>query len=136
MSLLAVKHAAQKVWVWCKEHWKLCVAFIYALVVYIIFNRGNGSSSARQVMQIRTGAKTREINAIHKAHKEEKEQKEKLKKVFDNAMLELETTHNEKLTILDRNKKKRVKQLVQEHQDAPEELSKKLAEEFGIDDVS
>ena len=92
MSLLAVKHAAQKVWVWCKEHWKLCVAFIYALVVYIIFNRGNGTSSARQVMQIRTGAKTREINAIHKAHKEEKEQKEKLKKVFDNAMLELEAT--------------------------------------------
>ena len=70
MNFLVVKHAAQKVWVWCKNHTGLLLAATWAFILFFVFKRGN-ADTIQSVLEIRKDSHKKEVEAIKEAHEKE-----------------------------------------------------------------
>lgn len=131
MNFLVVKHAAQKVWVWCKNHTGLLLAATWAFILFFVFKRGN-ADTIQSVLEIRKDSHKKEVEAIKEAHeKEVKIRKENLE-TFHKTVSKIEKEYEKENRVLTRDKKKRVKKLVEDFRDEPEELTEIVSIMFGI----
>lgn len=131
MSLLATKLFIKKSWLWLKTYWYFPLAFFYTVLMYIIFRKdGSAAVGALDIKSDSFKAQIKTIDAIHKAEKDEKEKiNKKFIETLDKVDVELKK-NNEKL---DRTKKKRVKEIVEEHSQDPEKLAELVKESFGFE---
>jgi hypothetical protein len=130
LSFLAVKHTAQKVWVWCKNHTGVLLAATWALVLLFVLRRDD--SAAREVLEIRKESHKKEMKAIEKAHAEEAKIREENLETFHKTISKIEEEYEKENRVLTRDKKKRVKKLVEDFHDNPEELTEIVSIMFGI----
>ncbi len=130
MNFLVVKHTAQKVWVWCKNHTGVLLAATWALILFFVLRRDD--SAAREVLEIRKDSHKKEVEAIKEAHeKEVKIRKENLE-TFHKTVSKIEKEYEKENRVLTRDKKKRVKKLVEDFREEPEELTEIVSIMFGI----
>ena len=131
LNFLVVKHAAQKAWTWCKNHTGILLAFTWALIVYVFFNRGN-AGAARSVLDVRKESHKKEVEAMKEAHAQEVEKREENLATFNETVAKIEKEYEKDHRVLTRDKKKRVKRLVEDFRDKPEELTQIVSVMFGI----
>jgi len=133
MSWLTFKLSAKKSWLWLKTYWYFPVVLIYTYVLWIVFKKDG--SAAIGVLEIRSDSYKKQINVINEVHKAEKKEKEHLNKVFNETIEKVETELKKKNETLDKNKKKRIKEIVEKHSDEPQELAYLVKETFGFEIV-
>ena len=134
MTLLAAKHLIEKTWLWCKHNWKVVALFIYTVVLYMLFSKN--AENALEALDAARGAHKSEVDTLNKAHSEEiKKRDENLKKNQETVKLieEKFKEENKKLTLA---KKRRVKEIVNNHADNPEKLAELVKETFGFEIVN
>lgn len=116
---------------WSKGKYYISFALvgIAAIVVFFVLKK---KDKAWDMVQKIKDNHDKELDIIKKSHQETIDKKEKEKKKYDKIITEINKKHKEKNEELDTNYKKEVKRLLKKHKDDPDALSKKLAEEFGI----
>ena len=107
---------------WSKGKYYISFALVGAAAIFIFFVLKKKDKAWEIVQKIKDNH-DKEINIINKSHKEVSEKKQK----------EVEDKHEKQNDDLNTNYKKDIKRLMKKHKDDPDGLSKKLAEEFGID---
>jgi len=132
MTLLVIKKAFKKIWVWVKHNWYVPAVIAYTLFLWLILRKRN---EAEAVLAIRDSSYKAQIETINKAHKEEIQKRDEILKKYAVIIRELEEKYKENQEKLDNKKKNEVKKLVEEFNDNPDGLAKMLAEKYGIDYV-
>ena len=130
MTWLLFKTWTSKSWSWLKHNWKIPLLVVWSVMVYI-FSRRN-TEALKQVLELNKKSHREEIEAINRAHKDEiiklrnlqlkyRDTISKLEKEFDIQNKELSEKHIED-----------VKEIVIKSKGNPNEIIRKIEDDFGI----
>ena len=133
MSWVAFKFLVKKSWVWLKTYWYFPVVLIYTYALWIIFRKD--AAAAIGVLEIRSDSYKKQIDVINESHEAEIKEKEELNKVFNETIEKVEVELEKKNEILDKKKKKRIKEIVEKHSGEPKVLAHLVKEAFGFEIV-
>ena len=133
MTWIAFKLLVKKSWLWLKTYWHFPVVLLYTLVLWVFFRKD--SAAAIGVLEIRSDSYKKQIKVINENHEAEIKKKEELNKVFNETIEKVEVELKKKNETLDKNKKKRIKEIVEKHSDDPKVLAGLVKEAFGFEIV-
>ena len=133
MSWLATKLFLKKTWTWLKTYWYFPIVLVYTFVLWFFFRKN--ASAAIGVLEIRSDSYKKQIDVINETHVAEIKKKEELNKVFNETIEKVEVELRKNNETLDRNKKKRIKEIVENHSDDPKELAELVKGAFGFEIV-
>jgi flagellar biosynthesis/type III secretory pathway M-ring protein FliF/YscJ len=122
----------KKIGVWLRHKWYVPGVILYTIVLWIFFRRKDG---AQEVLEARNESYRKQIEAINEAHKEEIEKRNKILEKYNELASELEDKHAEDSEVLDNQKKKELKEMVEKYYDQPDELARLLAEKYDLEYV-
>lgn len=133
MSWIAFKLLIKKSWVWLKTYWHFPVVLLYTFVLWVFFRKDAATTIG--VLEIRSDSYKKQIDVINETHVAEIKKKEELNKVFNETLEKVEAELEKKSEALDRNKKKRIKEIVEKHSDEPKVLARLVKEAFDFEIV-
>ena len=133
MTWNAFKLLIKKSWLWLKTYWYFPVVFLYTIILWIFFRKD--SAAAIGVLEIKRDSYKKQIEVLSESHDAEIKKREELNKVYIKTIEKVEVELKKNSEILDRDKKKRIKEIVEKHSDNPEELAKLVKESFGFEIV-
>ena len=116
---------------WSKGKYYISIALVGAAAIFIFFVLKKKDKAWEMVKKIKDNH-NKELDIINNSHKEVSEKKQKEVEKFNKIIKEVEDKHKKQNDDLSTNYKKDIKRLMKKHKDDPDALSKKLAEEFGI----
>jgi len=128
-----IKLFVKKSWLWLKTYWYFPLAIIYTLIMWLVFRKNVAATLG--VLEIRSDSYKEQITTINTLHKAETEEKEKINKKFVETLEKVDVELKKNNDKLDRNKKKRIKEIVEKHSDDPERLAQLVKESFGFEIV-
>tara|TARA_Y100000296_G_C5036374_1_gene187467 strand:- start:22 stop:429 length:408 start_codon:yes stop_codon:yes gene_type:complete len=130
MTWLAFRHGLKKAWSWVQHYWYVPALLLYTLVLMIVFRRDG--SAPLEVLNASRESHRKQVEVINEAHTTEIQKREKILRQYNKIMENVETEHDETMAKMDKDKKRRVKDLVTRHHDDPEQLTQLLKLTFGI----
>ena len=133
MTWPVIKLFVKKSWLWLKTYWYFPLAIIYTLIMWLVFRKNVAATLG--VLEIRSDSYKEQITTINTLHKAETEEKEKINKKFVETLEKVDVELKKNNDKLDRNKKKRIKEIVEKHSDDPERLAQLVKESFGFEIV-
>ena len=128
MTWLTVKHFLQRAWVWTKNYWYVPLLVVFALAALFV----KRSDIAVKLLKTRTESYKEQIGVLNESHTNEIAKRDEIIRVHTEVMNQLDEQLAEDLEEVDRNKEKRIKELIEENHENPEALSRALGEAFGI----
>jgi hypothetical protein len=134
MSLAATKLIISKTWVFIKNYWHIPFVITVILISWLVFRTNNDRMV--EVLKNSIQSYEKEIDILKNSHKKEIEVRDELLEQYNDVIGELEKQFENKKEVLDENKRKEVKELVEKYKNDNEALAKELSEKFGVDYVS
>ncbi len=131
MSWLTIKYGLQKAWLWCKHNWKIVALAGYTLLLYLLFSKN--ARNAKTILEESRKAHKAEIAALKKTHETEIEKRNENLKKYQEVMRQIELEYAERREALSSGKKKRIKEIVDNHGDDPQKLAELVRDTFGIE---
>jgi vacuolar-type H+-ATPase subunit H len=131
VSWLATKLFLKKAVIWAKNHWKILALAAYTLVLYLVFSKK--ARNAKKILEITKQSHKAEVDAINKSHAEVLKKRDESLKKYQEIMRQLEQEHAERREVISSDKKKRVKQIVEDSGDDPQKLAEMLKDTFGFE---
>ena len=122
--------ALKKTWIWLKHYWYFPVIVVLAIAAFIF--TGGRSRSLISVIANAMDSHSKEVYAIEKTHQEEIEKREKALTLYHFTIALIESKLKGQEEKLDEKKKKEIKRLIEENQDNPEELAKRISDFTGF----
>ena len=120
--------------IWSKGKYyiiSVLTGFIAFFIIFCLKKKGDPWKAFDETQQ----RHDKELDVINKQHSEESEKKEKEIQIFQKAVKEIEVKHEQENKKLAANYKREVKKIVKEYKDRPEDLTKKLSDVFGIENI-
>jgi len=130
MSWLVFKTGALKTWSWLKHNWKIPLVILWSIIVFI-FSRRN-SAALKQVIELNKNAHKEEIETINRLHREEIIKLKKLQSQYKSTIIKLEKEFKDQNKELSKKHIEDVKKIVIQSKGNPEEIIKKIENDFGI----
>ena len=131
VSWLATKLFLKKAVVWAKNHWKILALAVYTLVLYLLFSKN--ARNAKKVLDLTKQSHKAEVDLINKSDDELLKKGDENLKKYQEVMRQLEQEYAERREVVSSDKKKRVKQIVEEHGDDRHRLAEMVEETFGFE---
>ena len=128
MTWLAVKHFLQRSWVWIKNHWYIPLIAVLALAAFF----GRRSDVATKLLRTRSDSYKEQIDVLNESHANEIEKRDEIIRVHQEVMEQLDDQFKDDMREIDRNKERRIRELVEDNHNNPEALSSALAAAFDI----
>ena len=107
-------------WAWIKKNWKLTVLAIWSVLVWFISRRS--SQSAIDAMNANKVSYEAQIKSLKEQHGIEVKKREELHLKYQETLAKIEEKY----------KKKKVKEIVKEAKDNPDEINRKIENLFGF----
>jgi hypothetical protein len=134
VSLLTIKTLLLKAWAWTKTHWYVPVLFITAALL-TIFTKGDAVNPILDLMDKNRKNYENRVKVLEESRENEIRRSEEVRIKFDETIRQIERQHDESSSSLDRERRKRVKELVENFHQDPGSLSEALEKEFGFKNV-
>ena len=134
VSWLGTKTFLLKAWAWTKTHWYVPVLFIIAALL-TIFTKGQTVTAIIELMDKNRENYEQRVKVLEESRENEIRRSEEVRIKFDETIQQIERQHNESSSSLDRKKRQRVKELVENFHQDPRSLSEALEKEFGFKNV-
>ena len=130
MTWLVAKHAIKKSLLWVKAYWYIPAVLAYTIVMVLFFKRN--SEQAGKLLDATIGSYEKQLAVLNESHQAEIGKREEILANYQKVVSELESKYAEEERQITESKKKSIKKIVEKYHDDTEELSKKLAERFGV----
>jgi len=124
---------ASKTWAFIKKYWQIFAGLAYALIVWLFF-RGE-AKRVREVLKVANESHAKELDILNTTHAKEIQLRDEALAQYEQIIAQIEKDYEEKKKKLSDKKREEVKQLVAENSEVPSNLSKLLAERFGISHI-
>lgn len=119
-----------KSFAWMKNNWKIPLLVAWTMVVWIIARRD--SESIKKVLEARKESHKKEIETINKIHVEKMLKIKEINERYQQTISELERRFKEQDRELSKKHIEDVKSVVVKSKGNPDEIKRKIEEEFGI----
>tara|TARA_B100000212_G_C27361831_1_gene528540 strand:+ start:243 stop:647 length:405 start_codon:yes stop_codon:yes gene_type:complete len=130
MSWLATKLFFKKTWSFLKEHWQL--PFIAAwTIITVILSRRN-TDALKEVISAKQDSHKKEVEMLKRIHRDEVLKLKDLQQEYLQTLEELEKKFKEQNQQLSEKHVEDVKKIVIKSKGNPEEIKRKIENEFGI----
>ena len=129
ITWMSVKPFFKKVLAWCKKYWQFLVGASIPIVIWVLTR---DSSKLDEVVDRIKEDHEKEKDVINKAHEQEIQSREAAREAHKKRVEKIEKEHDQAQVDLTSRKKKKIKKIVEENKDNPEEITKKIAELTGI----
>jgi len=130
VSLLSVKFFAKKLYLWIKAHWQIPLLILWTFFVYLFSKRN--TDAIVETLNIRKESYKDQIAAINKAHRNEILKRESLLEEYEKTLESIEKIFKEKQRKLTELQKEMIKDVIIKSKNEPEEVLRKIEQEFGI----
>ena len=134
VTWLGAKTFLLKAWAWIKTHWYVPVLFIIAALL-TIFTKGQTVTAILALMDKNRKNYEQRVKVLEESREDEIRRSEEVRIKFDETIRQIERQHDESSSSLDRERRKRVKELVENFHQDPGSLSEALEKEFGFKNV-
>jgi hypothetical protein len=136
ITLIRLKTASKKAWLWAKKCWWIIVlglGVIVAFLLYILTRNGAYVAGLLDLMESRRDSHDQEMETLAHIHNTEiSEKNERLKEHF-RRKAEIEEDFKRRGIDLDKEKEAELKRIVDESYNDPEKLARELAKAFGME---
>lgn len=129
VTWLKVKLALQKAWAWCKKNWKL---FVGASIPFLIWLLTRNSDKLQEILQRTREDHQREVDILEESHRIENQKTAAARVKYESRLREAREAAAAAQVELDKKKKKRMEEIIKEHGDDPDEITRQLSELTGI----
>ena len=119
-----------KAWLWLKEHWKMAAIFVWTVVVWVVSRKN--SAKAEETLRARKESYNKQIALLKSKHNKELNEKDKLILQYHDTIDKLEKAFEEAEQELTKKHVNEVKEIVSKSNGNPDEVKKRIEEEFGI----
>ena len=130
MNALAIKALFSKFWVWIKNYWYFPAIILWSIIVYL-FSRRN-TDAIIEVLNTKKDSYKKQVEAINRLHKDEILKRENLIREYESTISALDEAFREKQKKLTELQKEKVKDVIIKTRKKPDEIIKRIEEEFGI----
>tara|TARA_R100000426_G_scaffold52353_1_gene37953 strand:- start:572 stop:988 length:417 start_codon:yes stop_codon:yes gene_type:complete len=130
---LVAKVWSAKVWEFAKKYWKILAAVAYTVFVWIFFK--SHADKAKAALGIKDKAHKEEVETLTNSHKKEIALRDEELARYHQIIAQIEKDYENRKEELSDKKREEVKQLVAENSEDPSNLSKLLAERFGVSHI-
>ena len=130
---LVAKIWSAKVWEFAKKYWKILAAVAYTVFVWVFFK--SHADKAKAALGIKDKAHKEEVETLTSAHQKEIALRYEELDRYHQIIAQIEKDYENRKEELSDKKREEVKQLVAENSEDPSNLSKLLAERFGISHI-
>lgn len=130
MTWLAVRLALRKAWAWCKKNWKFIIGFSVPILFWVLTRR---SFNNQEIIGRIQEDYEKEINVIEESHKIEKEKRDLANEKYTTTIKEIEEKFSEREESLSIAKKRKIKKVIEENIENPDEITRRLAEITGFE---
>ncbi len=126
---MATKLFLKKAWAWLKRYWFAPFIVVYTLVLWFVFDKKN---AAYEILKVRNENYEKEISILNESHRKEIEKRDKILQEYTSIVDEIEKKYREDSRTLTDKKKKEIKKIVESNINNPEEIAKRIGEEYGF----
>jgi len=130
---LVAKIWSAKAWEFAKKYWKIFAALAYTVFVWVFFK--SHADKAKAALGIKDRAHEEEVETLINTHKKEIALRDEELARYHQIIAQIEKDYENRKEELSDKKREEVKQLVAENNEDPSNLSKLLAERFGISHI-
>lgn len=130
MTWVLVKEYVEKSWAWLKANWQVPFLLVWSIIVYL-FTRRN-TDALLEVIETKDQSHKKEIEALQRSHKDEILKLKGLQAEYIKTIKELEESFEQQKRALSEKQVEDVKQIVIKSKGNPEEIKRKIEDEFGI----
>lgn len=130
MQWAVIKITFKKVWVWLKTYWQVPFLLVWTLVIYLFARRN--TDALLQVLEIKKQSHKEEVEALNKSHKDEILKLKGIQAEYLKTIEQLESKFEEQQRKLSEKQVEHVKEVVIKSKGNPEEIKRKIENEFGI----
>ena len=103
---------------------------IYTLILWLVFRKP--ATAVLDILSVSNDSYKKQIDVLNEVHEKEAVKKEKIIKKYNETIETLENEHEQEVIELDKEKKKRVKELIEKSYNDEENLAKELSEMLGV----
>lgn len=129
MTWLTLKTYLLKVWAYCKKYWQILFGAAIPLIIWLV-SRNRERLDA--VVDNANQAHRTDIATIDQSHQIEQAAVAQAQTNYQNTVSQIEQEHVEAQIQLDVKKKKRIRQIVRQYGDNPEEITRRIAALTGL----
>tara|TARA_R100000152_G_C6705189_1_gene133917 strand:+ start:97 stop:510 length:414 start_codon:yes stop_codon:yes gene_type:complete len=129
ITWMATKLFLKKAWAWLKRYWFAPFIVVYTLVLWFVFDKKN---AAYEILKVRNENYEKEISILNESHRKEIEKRDKILQEYTSIVDEIEKKYREDSRTLTDKKKKEIKKIVESNINNPEEIAKRIGEEYGF----
>ena len=130
MTWLAVKLFAKRSWSFLKQYWQVPFMLLWTVATVILARRN--TAAMKEVMSAKQESHKREVETLKSLHKDEVLRLKNLQKQYAETIKELEEKFKEQDKRLSKKHTEDVKKIVIKSKGNPDEIKRKIENEFGI----
>ena len=130
MSWIATKLFFKKVWIFLKEYWQIPFMFLWTLITVVLTRRN--TEALQEVLSVRQKSHRKEVETLERVHNKEIEKLKGIQEGYLKTIEDLESKFKEQNIELSKKQVEDVKKIVIKSKGNPEEIIRKIENEFGI----
>ena len=130
MTWILVKEYFEKSWIWLKTHWQVPFLVVWSIAVYLCTRKN--TDALLDVIEAKETSHKKEVEALKRSHKDEILKLRGLQAEYVKTIKELEANFEQQKRELSKKQVEDVKQIVIKSKGNPEEIKRKIENEFGI----
>ncbi len=134
MSWITIKLSIQAFWAWLRKNWKVTALAIWSAVIWLISRRD--SKAAIELMEANKESYEEQIRSLKKQRSVEREKVEELHLKYREALVKIEEKYSKKEKDLSLKQKSKIKKIIKQAKEDPDEINKKIENLFGFTHIS
>jgi len=127
---LVVKTFCKKSWIWIKEHWQIPFLFLWTVGVWIVARRN--TDAMLEVINAKKDSYKKQLEVLKDSHSREILERDRLMQHYEDALKKVEADFVKNKEELTNAHKNSIKEVVIKSKGNPDEIRKRIEEEFGI----
>jgi len=130
MKWLAFKTAVKKLFIWVKEHWQIPLLFLWTIAIWVFARRN--TDAMIEVIEAKKESYKKQVEVLKTTHNDELLARDELIEDYQNLLKGIEEKFTEDKKKLTEKQKNDLKEVIIKSKGNPDEIRKKIEEEFGF----
>ena len=130
MTWIVFKTFIKKSWIWLKEYWQIPFLVLWTVLVYVLARRN--TDALLEVIEVKRDSYKKQIEVLKRTHRNELLKRDKLAEQYKRTLDKIEEDFKEKEKILSESQKEEIKEVIIKSKGNPDEIKKRIEEEFGF----
>lgn len=128
----AFKSLLQRVWSWCRQFWQVILGATIPVFLWLIFRKRTGPASPAELLDRVREDHRRDLDAIGESHRIEGALVQDALERRESTVAQIEQQYSAAQVELDSKKRDKIRDLVEQYGDDPDELTSRLAQATGV----